>query len=109
MMYVEFIACYEALGQDTWLKNFISDLRVIDSISKLLTIYCDNKATVFFSHDNKSSGASKHIDLRYLVVRERVQDHTINLEHIGTKEMLAGLLMKGLPPHIFRNMLSAWD
>jgi hypothetical protein len=100
-MYAEFIACYEALGQATWLKNFIPGLRVIDSISKLLTIYCDNKAIVFFSHDNKSSGASKHIDLRYLVVRERVQDHTINLEHIGAKEMLAGLLMKGLPPHIF--------
>jgi hypothetical protein len=68
-----------------WLKNFVSGLRVIDSISKLLMIYCDNKATIFFSHNNKSSGASKHIDLRYLVVRERVQDRTINLEHIGSK------------------------
>jgi hypothetical protein len=68
-----------------WLKNFILGLRVIDSISKPLTIYCDNKATIYFSHNNKSSGASKHIDLRYLVVRERVQDHTIILEYIGTK------------------------
>jgi hypothetical protein len=68
-----------------WLKNFVSGLRVIDSISKPLMIYCDNKATIFFSHNNKSSGASKHIDLRYLVVRERVQDRTINLEHIGSK------------------------
>jgi hypothetical protein len=84
-MYAEFIACYEALGRTMWLKNFVSGLRVIDSISKLLMIYCDNKATIFFSHNNKSSGASKHIDLRYLVVRERVQDRTINLEHIGSK------------------------
>jgi hypothetical protein len=84
-----------------WLKNFIPSLRVIDNISKALTIYCDNKAAVFFSHNNKSIGASKHIDLRYLVVRKRVQDSTINLEHIGTKEMLADPLTKGLPPHIF--------
>jgi hypothetical protein len=34
-------------------------------------------------------------------VRERVQDRIINLEHIGTKEMLEDPLMKGLPPHIF--------
>jgi hypothetical protein len=34
-------------------------------------------------------------------VRERVQDRTINLEHIGTKEMLADPLTKDLPPHIF--------
>jgi hypothetical protein len=100
-MYAEFIACYEVLGQAMWLKNFIPGLRVIDSISKPLTIYCDNKAAVFFSHNNKSSGASKHIDLRYLVVRERVHDRTINLEHIDTKEMVADPLTKGLPPHIF--------
>jgi hypothetical protein len=84
-----------------WLKIFIPSLRVIDSISKALTIYCDNKAAIFFSHNNKSSGASKHIDLRYLIVRKRVQDRTINLEHIGTKGMLADPLTKGLPPHIF--------
>jgi hypothetical protein len=34
-------------------------------------------------------------------VRERVMDHTINLEYIGTKEMLADPLMIGLPPNIF--------
>jgi hypothetical protein len=36
----------------------------------------------------------------YLVVRQRVHDHTINLEHISTKEMLADPLTKGLPPNI---------
>jgi hypothetical protein len=100
-MYAEFIACYGVLGWAMWLKIFIPGLRVIDSISKALTIYCDNKVVFFFSHNNKSSGASKHIDLRYLVVRERVQDRIINLEHIGTKEMLTNPLTKGLPPHIF--------
>jgi hypothetical protein len=74
---------------------------VIDSISKPLMIYCDNKVVVFFSHNNKSSGSTKNIDFRYLVVRERVQDHTINLEHIDTKEMLTDPLLKGLPPHTF--------
>jgi hypothetical protein len=84
-----------------WLKNFIPGLRVIDCISKPLTIYYDNKAAVFFSDNNNLSGDFKHIDLRYLVVTERVHDRTINLEHIGTKEMLADPLMKGLPSHIF--------
>jgi hypothetical protein len=101
MMYAEFIACYEALEHAMWLENFILGLRVIDSISKPLTIYCDNNVVDFFSHNNKLSGAFKHIDLMYLVVRERVQDHTINLEHIGTKEILVYPLTKGLSSHIF--------
>jgi hypothetical protein len=100
-MYTEFVVCYETFRQAMWLKNFIPDLRVVDNISKPLTIYCGNKITVFFSHNNKSSEVAKHIDLRYLVVKERVQDRTINLEHIDTKEMLADPLMKGLPPNIF--------
>jgi hypothetical protein len=103
-MYAEFIACYEAVGQAVWLKFFIPSLRVVDSISKPLTLYCDNKAVVFFSHNNKSSGAAKHIDLKYRVVRERerVQDRTINLEHISTKKMLADPLTKGLSPNVFQ-------
>jgi hypothetical protein len=43
---------------------------------------------------------------RHLVVRESVLDHTINLEHIGTKEMLTDLLMKRLPPHIFEEHIT---
>jgi hypothetical protein len=108
IMYAEFIVCYEAVGQAVWLKNFILSLRVVDSISKPLTLYCDNKVVVFFSYNNKSSGAIKHIDLKYLVVRERVQDRTINLEHISTKKMLVDPLTKGLPPNIFKNILPAW-
>jgi hypothetical protein len=89
------------------LKKFIPGLRVIDSISKLLTLYCDNKAAVFFSHNNRLSEAVKHINLKYLVVRERVQDHTINLEHISTKKMLAYPLTKGLPPNIFQEHVAS--
>jgi hypothetical protein len=85
-----------------WLRIFIPSLRVIYIISNPLTIYyCNNKTSIFFSHNNKSSRTAKYIDLKYLVVRERVQDHTINLEDIGTKEMLADPLTNGLPPHIF--------
>jgi hypothetical protein len=76
-MYAEFIACYEAVGQAVWLKIFIPSLRVVDSISKPLILYCDNKAVVFFSHNNKSSGAAKHIELKYLVVRERERESRI--------------------------------
>jgi hypothetical protein len=74
-MYAEFIACYEALGQAMWLKIFIPGIRVIVSISKPVMIYCDNKVAIFFSHNNKSSGSIKHIDLRYLVVRESLGSH----------------------------------
>lgn len=73
-MQTEFGACYGATVQAVWLKNFISGLKVVDSISRPITFYYDNSAAVFFSKNNKSSGGSKHIDIKYLEVRDRVKE-----------------------------------
>jgi hypothetical protein len=54
-----------------WFKNFISCLRVVDNIIKPLKLYCNNKVVVFFSHNDKLSEATKHIDIKYLVMRVR--------------------------------------
>ena len=53
-MEAEFVSCFEASSQGIWLKSFISGLRIVDSISKPLRIYCDNSVTVFFTKNNKS-------------------------------------------------------
>ena len=68
----EFIACYEASNQAIWLRNFITILRIVDGIERPLRIKCDNKAVELYSN-NKNSSKSKHIDLKFLVVKERVQ------------------------------------
>jgi hypothetical protein len=39
-MEAEYVACYEATCHALWLWNFISDLGIIDSISKPLKIFC---------------------------------------------------------------------
>jgi hypothetical protein len=82
-MYAEFVACYEATGQVNWLKKFIPGLKVIDNINEPLRLYCDNNPAVQYAHNNRSSGAAKHIDIKYYVVKDKVRDHIINLEHIS--------------------------
>jgi hypothetical protein len=106
-MQAEFVACYEATGQAAWLKNFIPRLRVIDSISKPLTLYYDNQPTVIYSSNNKLSGAAKHIDIKYHVVKDRIQDQTIDVKYISTRLMLADPLTKGLPPSVFREHVAS--
>jgi len=100
-MYAEFIACFEATGQAMWLKKLVPGLRVIDSIERPLKIYCDNEPAVFYSYNNKSSAAAKHIELNYYVVKEKVRNHTIENIHKSTKEMLVDPLTKGLSPDVF--------
>ena len=97
--------CFEAMGQAIWLKKCVPDLKVVDCIHKSLKMYYDNKA-VFYAHNNKSSNAAKTIEIRYYVVKDKIQDQTISLEHIRTKDMLADPLTKGLPPNVFKEHLA---
>ena len=100
-MAAEFIACFEASNHGIWLRNFVTGLRVINGIERPLKLYCDNRAAVLYSNNNKSSSRSKHIDIKFLVVKERVQSGQISIKHIGTNSMLADPLTKGLPPKVF--------
>jgi hypothetical protein len=100
-MAAEFIACYEASNHGTWLRNFVTGLRVVDGIERPLKLFCDNKSAVLFSNNNRSSTKSKHIDIKFLVVKERVQNEQLSIEHIGTNSMIADPLTKGLLPKVF--------
>jgi hypothetical protein len=42
----------------------------------------------------------------FYIVKEKIQDQTISLEHISTNKMIMDLFMKGLPPNVFREHLA---
>ena len=107
MMHAEFIACYEATGQVNWPKKFMPRLKVVADIHRPLKLYCDNELAVCYAHNNKSSGAAKHIDIKFYVVKDKVRDHSISLEHISTNKMLTGPLTKGLSPNMFKEHLAS--
>jgi hypothetical protein len=67
-----------------WLKKFVPDLRVVDCINKPLKMYCDNQPVVYYAH-NKSSNASKPIQVKFYVVKDRIRDKTISLELQGQR------------------------
>ncbi|XP_074301184.1 secreted RxLR effector protein 161-like [Silene latifolia] len=100
-MEAEFVACFEATIHALWLRNFISGLGIVDSIAKPLRIYCDNSAAVFFSKNDKYSKGAKHMEIKFLSVKEEVQKQRVSFEHIRTDKMVADPLTKGLPPKAF--------
>ena len=101
-MYVEFVACYGASSQVVWLRNLILELQVVDSISRPIIIYCDNNPVMFYSENNKTSTGSKHMEIKYLTVKNLVKKGDIVIEHIRTESMLAGPLTKCLKPIAFK-------
>ncbi|XP_062100039.1 secreted RxLR effector protein 161-like [Humulus lupulus] len=105
-MVAEFVACYEASNHGIWLRNFVTGLRILENVEKPLKLFCDKNSVVLYSNNNRSSSKSKHIDIKFLVVKERVQSGQISIEHIGTHSMIADSLAKGLLPKVFHEHIA---
>ena len=71
---------------------------MVKGIERPLKLYRDNNSTVLYSNNNISSSNSKHIDIKFLVVKERVHYGQLSIEHIRTNSMIVDSLTKGLPP-----------
>jgi len=102
-MEVEFVACFEVTVQANLLRNFISGLGVVDSIAKLLKISCDNFVAFFFFRNNNYSKCAKNMELKYFVVKEKVQKRGMSIEHISIGFMIVDPLTKGLLTKLFTN------
>ncbi|RVW65224.1 Retrovirus-related Pol polyprotein from transposon TNT 1-94 [Vitis vinifera] len=90
------------------LKDFMlvyrrmDNLEVVDSIFRPIVIYCDNNAVVFYSESNKISTGSKHMEIKYLIVKDLGKKEDIVIEPIRTESMLVDPLTKGLKPITFK-------
>jgi hypothetical protein len=85
------------------LRNFVGGLKIVDSITRPIKIFCDNLATIFFSKNNKSENRSKHIGIKYFRVRENIKRNEVFIEHISIKLMIADPMTKGLPVKQFKS------
>ena len=71
-MEVDYIAVYEAVKEAVWLRNFLTDLKVVPNIDKHLTLYCDNNRAVANSKESRSHKRFKYIEKKYQLIREIV-------------------------------------
>ena len=61
-----------------------------------MVLYVDNQGAVELSKDSKSCKRSRHIERRYLKVRELVADGEVVVKHVPSKENHADMLTKPL-------------
>jgi len=102
-MEAEFVSYFEATSHGVWFKSFMFGLRVVDFISRPLKLYCDNFVVIFMAKNNKSGSRSKHINIKYLVIRERVKEKKVVFEHISIELMTVNPLTKGMSSKNFKD------
>ena len=96
-MAAEFTVCYKASNSWDMVAELCHRLLIMDGIDRQLKMFWDNKSAMLYSNNNRSSTKSKHIDIKFLVVKERVQSGQVFIEHIGTNSMVVDSLTKRFP------------
>ena len=90
----EYVALAGATQEATWIRRLLEDLH---SGQTEPTIICeDNQSAICIAQNPQYHGKTKHVDIKYHYVLEKVVDTTIELQYCPTSDMIADILTKGL-------------
>ncbi|KAJ9537911.1 hypothetical protein OSB04_030644 [Centaurea solstitialis] len=92
----EYIAACDAAKEAVWLRNFLSDLRVVASISRPIDIFCDNSGAVAQAKEPREHHKSRHVLRKYHLIREIIGRGDVRICKIPTKDNVADPLTKPL-------------
>ena len=95
----EYIAASEAVKEGLYFVNLINELTTVNLPVKT---YIDNIGAGFIAQNDVNNARTKHIDVRYHLIRDWVAKGTVELFSIGTKDNRADLFTKALPAPLHR-------
>jgi hypothetical protein len=78
------------------MKQTLTDIQV--EYDEPIPNYCDNTSTIIISKNPVMHSKTKHIPIKYHFPREHIAKNKIRVEYVGTKEKVAYIFTKLLPP-----------
>src|SRR3954454_11984294 len=90
----EYIAAGNAAKEGVWMKEFITELGVVPSVQKPMEIYCDNNGAIAQAKEPRSHQKNKHVQRKYHLIRQFVNDGNIKMCKIHTDLNVADPLTK---------------
>ena len=98
----EYIAAAEAVQEIMWLRRLLKQLGVLPSPKPPPTLlYIDNQASIHIGRKPVYFARTKSLDIKYHIVRERVEKKVVILKYVPSTDQLADGLTKPLggPAH----------
>jgi hypothetical protein len=77
-----------------WVKRLLKELH--EEVSEPTVIYCDNLSSIKLAKNPVFHARTKHIEVHYHFVRERVLSGEVELKHVPTDRQVADIFTKAL-------------
>ncbi|KAL5581648.1 hypothetical protein UlMin_014090 [Ulmus minor] len=95
----EYIAATEAIKEVLWLQGLLKELKLLEDKA---TVYTDSQSALHLCKNPVFHERTKHVDVKYHFIREKVTDGSIIVEKISTKDNLANAGTKVVPLSKFK-------
>jgi len=83
-----------AAQESTWLMQLLEDLH--QPVKYPISLYCDNLSAIRLVENPVFHARTKHVEVHYHFIREKVLKEEIELKHVRTENQVADLLTKSL-------------
>jgi hypothetical protein len=111
----ELVAISDKIGHALWINNLVYEQDKYKRKGKdPVTLFEDNQSCIALIRSGRpSSSKSRHIDIRYFFVKDRIDQKEIDLTYLSSDEMIADLMTKPVQGSLFRllraNLLNCAD
>ena len=95
----EFVGTHTACQKVLWAQNLLNELGYSQYVPA--TMFQDNQSTIRLILHKGNAGRTKHIALRYNMIRECVKHNNISIVYLPTDQMVADTLTKPLGALLF--------
>ncbi|KAD7116530.1 hypothetical protein E3N88_03798 [Mikania micrantha] len=100
----EYKALADAVAELTWLQTLLQELHV--PIQTVPTLWCDNLGATYLSANPVFHARTKHVEVDFHFVREKVAKRQLSVQFISTDDQIADVFTKPLPSQRFPNLRS---
>jgi hypothetical protein len=105
----EYMALKEAIKEYLYLISIYRQLGIdslLNTETKKFYLFSDSQPAIALANNPEHHAKTKHIDIQYHFVREKIQEGFLDLSYIPTKEQLADILTKALNAPTFNTIFS---
>ena len=95
----EYVAAASAAKKAIWLRKLLSDIGC--QCSEATMLFIDNQNAIRLKRNPEFHKGTKHIDIRYHFIREKVECNELTVSFISSNLQLADIFTKALPKDRF--------
>ncbi|KAD0157053.1 hypothetical protein E3N88_44702 [Mikania micrantha] len=95
----EYKALADTVAELTWLETLLRELCV--PMNTAPTLWCDNLGATYMSANPVFHARTKHVEVDFHFVREKVAQKKLNVQFISTTDQIADIFTKPLPSQRF--------